>query len=151
MAVTGPLSGSRIATIMGDIAMGNIAIVKDFITAWEAQDLDRVMSFFTEDAEWHNIPMPLLTGAADIRKSISGFIKMGDKVVFDVPHIAESSSGVVMTERVDKFRINGQWLELPVMGTFEIRNGKIAKWRDYFDLGQYQTQMAAISAKKAGE
>ena len=56
-----------------------------------------------------------------------------------------------MTERVDKFRINGQWLELPVMGTFEIRNGKIAKWRDYFDLEQFQGQMAKITAKKAGE
>lgn len=131
--------------------MGNIAIVKDLISAWEAQDLDRVMRSFTDDAVWHNIPMPVLNGVADIRKSIAGFIKMGDKVVFDVAHIAESSSGVVMTERVDKFRINGQWLEIPVMGTFEIRDGKIAKWRDYFDLGQFQSQMATISKKKSGE
>ena len=131
--------------------MSNLAIVKDLIAGWEAQDLERVMSFFAEDAEWHNMPMPRLKGAADIRNSIAGFIKMGDKVVFDVLHIAESSSGAVMTERVDKFRINGQWLELPVMGTFEIRNGKIAKWRDYFDLEQFQGQMAKITAKKAGE
>ncbi|MDP1670610.1 MAG: limonene-1,2-epoxide hydrolase family protein, partial [Alphaproteobacteria bacterium] len=66
-------------------------------------------------------------------------------------HIAEASGGVVMTERTDKFLMNGQWLELPVMGVFEIKDGKIAKWRDYFDLGQFQTQVAAISSQKVAE
>ncbi|MGZ5938982.1 MAG: limonene-1,2-epoxide hydrolase family protein [Rhizomicrobium sp.] len=28
------------------------------------------------------------------------------------------------------------------MGTFEFRNGLISAWRDYFDLGQFQSQMA---------
>jgi len=27
-----------------------------------------------------------------------------------------------------------------VMGTFEIRDGKIAAWRDYFDLGAWTKQ-----------
>jgi len=131
--------------------MGNTAIVKDFIAAWEAQDLNRVMGFFTDDAVWHNIPMPVVSGVADIRNSIAGFIHMGDKVEFEIKHIAESPSGTVMTERVDKFRINGQWLSLPVMGTFEIKNGKIVNWRDYFDLGQFQSQMAQINAKNVAE
>ncbi|MFZ5835877.1 MAG: limonene-1,2-epoxide hydrolase family protein [Pseudomonadota bacterium] len=131
--------------------MGNTAIVKDFIAAWEAQDLDKVMGFFTDDAIWHNIPMPVVKGVADIRKAIAGFITMGDKVEFEVMHIAESPSGAVMTERVDKFRINGQWLALPVMGTFEIKNGRIAQWRDYFDLEQFQSQMALINNRKVAE
>ncbi|MCK9994388.1 MAG: limonene-1,2-epoxide hydrolase [Alphaproteobacteria bacterium] len=127
--------------------MGNIAIVKDFIAAWEAQDMERVMGFFLEDAVWHNIPMPVVQGAGDIRKAIAGFISMGDKVRFETLHIAESSAGVVMTERNDRFHINGQWLEIAVMGVFELRNGKIAKWRDYFDLGQFQSQMEKISSQ----
>ncbi|MDO9461352.1 MAG: limonene-1,2-epoxide hydrolase family protein [Alphaproteobacteria bacterium] len=131
--------------------MSNTAIVKDFIAAWEAQDLDRVMGFFTDDAVYHNIPMPVLNGVADIRKTIAGFIGMGEKLVFETHHIAEASGGVVMTERTDKFLMNGQWLELPVMGVFEIKDGKIAKWRDYFDLGQFQTQVAAISSQKVAE
>jgi limonene-1,2-epoxide hydrolase len=28
-----------------------------------------------------------------------------------------------------------------VMGTFEVRDGKIAAWRDYFDLNQYMQQI----------
>jgi limonene-1,2-epoxide hydrolase len=27
------------------------------------------------------------------------------------------------------------------MGTFEVRDGKIAGWRDYFDLNQYMQQL----------
>lgn len=128
--------------------MSNITIVKDFIAAWEAQDLDRVMGFFTQDAVYHNIPMPVLNGVEDIRKTIAGFISMGDKVEFETHHIAEAAGGAVMTERTDKFRINGQWLTLPVMGVFEISNGKIAKWRDYFDMAQFQSQVAAINEIK---
>ncbi len=131
--------------------MDNIAIVKDFIAAWEAQDINRVMRFFAEDAVYHNIPMPVVSGLTDIRNTIQGFIGIGDKLVFETHHIAESSSGAVMTERTDKFHINGQWLSLPVMGVFEMKDGKITKWRDYFDLGQFQSQMALISSQKVAE
>ncbi len=131
--------------------MSNIAIVKDFVAAWEAQDLDRVMGFFTTDAVYHNIPMPIVNGLADIRKTIAGFIGMGDKLVFETHHIAETLGGAVMTERTDKFLMGGQWLELPVMGVFEIKDGKITKWRDYFDLGQFQSQLAKINSQKVAE
>jgi limonene-1,2-epoxide hydrolase len=30
-----------------------------------------------------------------------------------------------------------------VMGTFEVRDGKIAAWRDYFDMNQFMDQMAS--------
>jgi limonene-1,2-epoxide hydrolase len=29
------------------------------------------------------------------------------------------------------------------MGAFEVREGKIAAWRDYFDMKQFMDQMAA--------
>lgn len=53
--------------------MSNTKIVQDFIAAWEARDIDRVMCFFAEDAVYHNIPMPMMTGRAPIRKFIEGF------------------------------------------------------------------------------
>lgn len=126
--------------------MSNTKIVQEFIAAWEARDIERVMSLFTADAVYHNIPMPVMTGLAPIRKFIEGFLASSEAVQFETHHIAESASGVVMTERTDRFHINGQTLALPVMGAFELKDGKIAKWRDYFDLAQFQTQMAKISA-----
>jgi limonene-1,2-epoxide hydrolase len=48
----------------------------------------------------------------------------------------------VLTERVDVFVLPQRSIELPVMGTFEVRGGKIAAWRDYFDMKQFMDQMA---------
>jgi limonene-1,2-epoxide hydrolase len=47
----------------------------------------------------------------------------------------------VMTERVDVFKLPHKTFELPVMGTFEIRDGKIKAWRDYFDTNQFSSRM----------
>jgi len=47
----------------------------------------------------------------------------------------------VMTERVDVFKLPGKSFELQVMGTFEVRDGKISAWRDYFDMNQFTSRM----------
>jgi limonene-1,2-epoxide hydrolase len=49
----------------------------------------------------------------------------------------------VLTERVDRFLLNGRKVELPVMGAFEVGpDGKIRAWRDYFDMAQFTRQLA---------
>jgi limonene-1,2-epoxide hydrolase len=48
---------------------------------------------------------------------------------------------VVMTERLDVFRLPGKSFELQVMGTFEVSDGKIHAWRDYFDQNQFTSRM----------
>jgi limonene-1,2-epoxide hydrolase len=40
---------------------------------------------------------------------------------------------VVMNERTDSFRMNGREMALPVCGVFEIENGMVKAWRDYYD------------------
>ncbi len=52
------------------------------------------------------------------------------------------SGNVVMNERVDRFTVGGRTIELPVMGVFELRDGLIASWRDYFDLAMFQKALA---------
>ena len=41
----------------------------------------------------------------------------------------------MLTERVDEVTANGVMAPVPVMGTFEVRDGRIVQWRDYFDMG----------------
>ena len=36
----------------------------------------------------------------------------------------------------------GKHVELPVMGVFVVKDGKISLWRDYFDLASYTSQLA---------
>ena len=119
----------------------NLAIVEDFIAAFNANDLDKIMSFFAEDAIYHNIPMAPVEGLEAIRGVIQGFSGIAVEIDWITHNIAESADGSVLTERTERFLIGEKWVELPVMGTFVIRDGKLAQWRDYFDMNQFTSQM----------
>ena len=45
----------------------NSDIITDFIAAWKEKDVDKIMSFFTPDCVYHNIPMEPLKGTEAIR------------------------------------------------------------------------------------
>jgi limonene-1,2-epoxide hydrolase len=49
----------------------------------------------------------------------------------------------VVTERVDHFLAGNKRISVPCMGIFELRDGKIAAWRDYWDLKQFEAQLEA--------
>jgi limonene-1,2-epoxide hydrolase len=122
-----------------------IDVVRSFCAAWSNNaGIAELAAFFTDDAVYHNIPMAAVTGREAIASNIASFIRPGapgiESIQFRIINIAANGS-VVMTERVDVFKLPEKSFELPVMGTFEIRDGKISAWRDYFDLNQFTTRM----------
>ena len=119
-----------------------IEIVRRFCAVWSNGDTDEVDEFFTDDAVYHNIPMDPITGRDTIKSFIAGFAGGAEQIDFRVRNIV-ADGDVVLTERVDVFVMPNGKVELPVMGAFEVRDGKIAAWRDYFDLKQFMDQMTA--------
>ena len=119
----------------------SIQLVEDFIAAWNARDVEKIMEHFAPDCVYHNIPMAPMEGADAIRNFITGFVSMASEIDWIVHHIAAGADGSVLTERTDRFLLGESWLELPVMGTFDIADGKIKGWRDYFDLADFERQM----------
>ena len=99
-----------------------------------------LVDFFTADAVYHNIPVDPVVGHEGILGMLNMFLQPGSKIEFRVRNIV-GDGDVVLTERVDVFELPNARIELPVMGTFEVRDGKIAAWRDYFDLNQYMSQL----------
>ena len=81
-----------------------------------------------------------LEGKDAIKGVIEQFMQPFERCEWEMTHIA-AAGDVVLTERVDRF-IGAKNVELPVMGTFEIKDGKIAVWRDYFDLAAWTRQMS---------
>src|SRR3954466_8151864 len=110
-----------------------VELVRRFCDAWSGGDLDAIVAYFTDDAVYHNIPVAPVTGKDAIRATIAGFTGGVDTIEFRVLNIS-ADGNVVMTERVDAFITSTVTIELPVMGTFEVKGDKIAAWRDYFDL-----------------
>ena len=122
-----------------------IEVVRRFCAAWSANvETIELAAFFTDDAIYHNIPQAPVTGRDAIANTIDSFIRPGppgiEAIEFHVVNIA-ASGPVVMTERIDVFRLSGKSFELPVMGTFEVSDGKISAWRDYFDMNQFTSRM----------
>ena len=121
----------------------NVDIVNGLMRSFEEQDVDKTLSFFNEDAVWINIPMePAAVGKDAIRKTLGSFGFAPEKVEFVIHHTAENpASDVVMNERTDRFKTADGWIEIRVMGVFQIQRGKVQEWRDYFDLAEFQRQL----------
>jgi limonene-1,2-epoxide hydrolase len=119
-----------------------IDIVRRFCAAWGNINPDELAEYFTDDAVYHNIPISAVTGRDTIKSTIAGFTGGVEKIEFRLRNIV-ADGPIVLTERVDVFVLPQGTIELPVMGTFELRDGKIAAWRDYFDMKQFMSQFAA--------
>ena len=93
-----------------------IEVVRRFCAAWAANTgAAELAAFFTHDAVYHNIPLAPVAGREAIAKNIASFIRPGapgiEAIQFRVIHIA-ANGPVVMTERVDVFRLPGKSFEL---------------------------------------
>lgn len=117
-------------------------LVTEFCALWANPDLERILSYFTEDAVYHNIPMAPADGKAAIRELLPVMLDGMEGIDF-VVHRQVAQGNLVMNERTDVMRrTDGGRLELPVMGAFEVRDGRIAAWRDYFDLATVTAGLA---------
>ena len=113
----------------------NDALVAAFCDAWTAGDADAIVDAFTDDAVYHNIPMQPVAGRDNIAGLIRAFMGRGS-IAFETVHQV-TNGDIVMNERIDTITQGGSVIALPVMGVFEMRDGKIAAWRDYFDLQMF--------------
>ena len=116
----------------------NIELIRRFCAAWTEPNVPEIIDFFTEDAVYHNMPVQPVQGKDAIKGVIEQVLASFEKADWQINQIA-ASGDVVLTERIDRF-IGEKTIELPVMGTFEISDGKIAAWRDYFDMAAWTRQ-----------
>jgi limonene-1,2-epoxide hydrolase len=116
-------------------------LVREFCDVFDGRDTEALRPFFTDDVVYHNIPLDPAVGIDATMAFIEGFFGMCESMTIETVHLAVRGD-VVLTERIDTFTVGEVVAPLPVMGTFEIRDGKISAWRDYFDLGQITAMLS---------
>jgi limonene-1,2-epoxide hydrolase len=116
-------------------------VVLNLCEAFAKHDAEALRPFLTDDVVYHNIPIDPAVGIDAAIAFIEGFFGMSESLVIEVLHVA-TRDNLVLTERVDTFTIGDKVAPLPVMGAFEIRDGKISAWRDYFDMAQITTMLS---------
>jgi limonene-1,2-epoxide hydrolase len=119
--------------------------VTSFLAALERLDVDAALALADEDVVYQNVPLRPARGIREVEKQLRWMFTRFTGFEARIRHIA-ADGPVVLTERVDVLRVRGWEAEFWVCGTFEVRNGRVVMWRDYFD---WPTFLAA-SARGAG-
>jgi limonene-1,2-epoxide hydrolase len=120
-------------------------VVRDFMaafmTAWPTGDAVTLRRFFSEDAEYCNGPLEPVHGREAIVADLGRMMSLGGEVDAYIRHLL-SDGAVVMIERVDYVRLGGKTASLKIAGVFEVHDGVITGWRDYFDPKEFGAQLS---------
>ena len=119
----------------------NTQLIEEFCQAWSRLDASELASYFTEDGIYHNMPADPVQGRENVEKFIRGFAGSWTRTEWEILHLAETGD-VVFAERIDRTQAGDKSVDLPCTGVFTLRDGKIACWRDYFDIGTYMKAMS---------
>ncbi len=118
----------------------NIETIRQFVQAWSTLDAQTLGEYFTDDGTYHNMPVQPVSGRAQVVGFIEQFLSSWTATTWDILSIAEAGE-TVFCERIDRTQTSAGNVDLPCVGVFEMENGKIKVWRDYFDMNTYTNAM----------
>jgi limonene-1,2-epoxide hydrolase len=113
-------------------AVDNARIVENFLNALQDQDFGTLESLVADDLVYQNVGFPTIRGGARVVKMMRGMEgRMGFEVKFH-RNVAEDIT--VLNERTDAMILGPVRVQFWVCGVFEVHDGRITLWRDYFDM-----------------
>jgi limonene-1,2-epoxide hydrolase len=128
------------------MSAANEKTVTDFCNSLRGRDMNKLVSYLTEDVFYHNVPWQPVHGHAGVREVLTPFVE-GKKISLEKMDIKNTSSSgnVVMNERIEHWVAGSVKVELPVVGVFTFNDqGKIFRWCDYFDAKTAEPMMEAL-------
>jgi limonene-1,2-epoxide hydrolase len=122
----------------------NIAVVKRLCEHWPWLTREEFHKLLAPRCDYRNIPIKgdQHIGPDDAHDMLSRMRERWD-IRLEVLNLT-ANGDVVLTERLEHFKDKKgerEPCELPVMGAFELENGKIIAWRDYFELSHAKALM----------
>jgi limonene-1,2-epoxide hydrolase len=110
-----------------------MAVISAFMAAMAVKDYDKALRYVAPGCEYDNVPMGKVHGPEGVRAVLEPFFAPTIENEFIVLRSAENGP-LVFLERLDRHLLDTGWVELPVTGVFEVHDGLITLYRDYFDL-----------------
>jgi len=106
--------------------------VEVFLNALQDHDIDAAGAVLDENLIYENVGFPTIRGRARAMKLFRG---MEGRAGFEVKiHRIAVNGAAVLTERTDALVFGPVRLQFWVCGVFEVHDGRITLWRDYFDM-----------------
>lgn len=112
-------------------SVANTRTVESFLHALQHEDLDAAEAALAEGLVYQNVGLPTIHGRNTTMRLFRG---MQGRAGFEVrTHRIAADGDVVLTERTDALVLGPLRLQFWVCGVFEVHDGRITLWRDYFD------------------
>jgi len=112
-------------------AVANTRTVEGFLNALQDEDFEAAEAALDDNLVYENVGLPTIRGRA---RAIKLFRQMEGRAAFEVKiHRIAADGAAVLTERTDALIVGPLRLQFWVCGVFEVHNGRITLWRDYFD------------------
>jgi limonene-1,2-epoxide hydrolase len=116
---------------MTEQTLENTHTVEVFLHALQDADLETAGAALAEDLVYQNVGLPTIYGR---NRAMKLFRSLGGASGFEVKiHRIAADGAAVLTERTDALIFGPLRLQFWVCGVFEVHDGQITLWRDYFD------------------
>lgn len=110
----------------------NAHTVEVLLSSLQAMDVDGAGAVLDDNLVYQNVGLPTIRGRA---RAMKLFRAMEGRLGFEVKiHRIAVNGSSVLTERTDVLVLGPVRLQFWVCGVFEVHNGRITLWRDYFDV-----------------
>ncbi len=117
-----------------------VLVVERFMEFLRRGDLDEAVALLAVDVRYENVGLPTVHGRERVRRLFGR--AYDDGAGFDVViHTICADGPSVLTERTDFLTFRKLHIQLWVCGRFDIRDGQIVLWRDYFDFLNFNTAL----------
>jgi limonene-1,2-epoxide hydrolase len=109
----------------------NIRTVEGFLNALQDEDFEAADAALDDDLVYQNVGLSTIRGR---RRTMKLLRRMEGRMRFEVKiHRIAADGAAVLTERSDALIFGPLRLQFWVCGVFEVHDGRITLWRDYFD------------------
>ena len=113
----------------------NAHVVEVLLSSLQAADADGAGTVLDDNLVYQNVGFPTIYGRA---RAMKLFRAMEGRAGFEVKtHRIAVNGSSVLTERTDVLQFGPLRLQFWVCGVFEVHNGRITLWRDYFDMWNF--------------
>jgi limonene-1,2-epoxide hydrolase len=118
-------------------------VVQEFCNLMVKRDAELLRPYLADSVVYQNTGMAATSGIEDVIANVAAqFAMFPDSYEYQTVNCV-GEDDIVMNERLDRIKgPDGRVHALPVMGTFVVHDGKIARWTDYWDSGLIGKMMA---------
>ncbi len=108
-------------------------VVERFLGLLRTEDIDGAAELLAVDVEYVNVGLPTVHGRERVRRLLRATLGLAGAGFEVYVHAISANGSAVLTERTDVMKFGRLRIQFWVCGRFDVNDGQIVLWRDYFD------------------